>query len=97
MLKIHASSEDQNSTISELYPVLHILIYIKVMVLNDCPFRCFSKAHYINLKMYDLYGHWDDPLLARHHSALEGPTGFNNIVRTLSMSFRLSKDQGSNI
>lgn len=32
--------------------------------------------------MYDLYGHWDDPLLARHHSALTGPKGFNNIVST---------------
>ncbi|KAK3091011.1 hypothetical protein FSP39_016448 [Pinctada imbricata] len=38
-----------------------------------------SKVHFVNLKMYDFHGHWDDPLQVNHHSPLTNPSSPRNV------------------
>jgi len=43
----------------------------------------FRAVDFINLKLYDLYGHWDDPIRVYPHSALTGENGLKNVVSNI--------------
>lgn len=43
----------------------------------------FRAVDFINLKLYDFYGHWNDPIRAYPHSALTGENGLRNVVSNI--------------
>ncbi|XP_063447727.1 putative chitinase 1 [Mytilus trossulus] len=46
--------------------------------------RISRVVNFINLKLYDLYGHWDDPMRIYPHSALTGESNEKNVNSLLN-------------